>query len=78
MGTLLTPRTFLFSAGASEQMASGEDEGLDYTGKAMFRLNCKLEGKNPQLQRNVLFIHTGGQFGNFAQIDEIMSTFSDQ
>lgn len=36
-----------------------------YTGKGLFGVYSEIEKKNPLLKGNVLFIHTGGQFGLF-------------
>lgn len=38
-----------------------------YTGKAMYGVVSELYKRNPLLTGNVLFIHTGGQFGIFPQ-----------
>lgn len=40
-----------------------------YTGKALYGMTSEMLGESEKYRKNVLFIHTGGQFGTFANSD---------
>lgn len=58
-----------------QELAQNEGIILDpiYTGKAMYGLLSELENGNLSKYKNIIFIHTGGAFGLFSQIEQVFS-----